>query len=44
MDQNPPMTNKQSNDIQDDSSMNSDPAGFNFDNRKKMGGKTQSGV
>lgn len=34
MDSNPPMHNKNSADIQDDSSMNSDPAGFNFEPKK----------
>lgn len=47
MDPNPSMNNKQSTDIQDDSSMNSDPAGFNFDNKKgnsKTMGSQKSGM
>jgi hypothetical protein len=36
MDSNPPMHNKYSADIQDDSSMNSDPSGFNFENKKNL--------
>ena len=37
MDSNPPMRNA---DIQDDSSMNSDPAGFNFEPKKSSYKKT----